>query len=109
MRTKSTVRVVPRSSCSHWPSPLADQRVARLLSTVLPGRFPSLALAVAAEAGGVISTVPPPDVGVGVGVGKGESVAVGVGVGVGTVTPVGENRLTSVTLLKVPTVLPWPT
>src|SRR6267378_2083126 len=35
----------PRASRIHWPSPCADQRVARLLSSVFCGRLPSFALA----------------------------------------------------------------
>src|SRR5438309_332493 len=35
----------PRSYRIHWPSPCADQRVARLLSSVFCGRLPSFALA----------------------------------------------------------------
>src|SRR5207249_7995724 len=35
----------PRSYRIHWPSPCADQRVARLLSSVFCGTLPSFALA----------------------------------------------------------------
>src|SRR5439155_23054799 len=35
----------PRSYWIHWPSPDADQRVARLLSSVFCGRLPSFPLA----------------------------------------------------------------
>src|SRR5436190_7330687 len=35
----------PRSYWIHWPSPDADQRVARLLSSVFSGRLPSFPLA----------------------------------------------------------------
>src|SRR5437879_4798709 len=35
----------PRSYWIHWPSPCADQRVARLLSSVFCGTLPSFALA----------------------------------------------------------------
>src|SRR5205809_102146 len=45
----------PMSSWSHAPSPLPDQRVARLLSTTLPGTLVSLVLAVTPEAPGVTS------------------------------------------------------
>jgi hypothetical protein len=99
---------------------LADQRVARLPSTALAGRFPSWVLEVTAAPPGVISTSPPAGVvGVGVGVG-GTGVAgvfvgvgvgitgVGVGVGVNTLIP---KTLTSVTLFMVALVLPmlpWP-
>src|SRR5438128_5499234 len=38
----------PRSYRIHWPSPCADQRVARLLSRVFCGTLPSLALATTA-------------------------------------------------------------
>src|SRR5438132_5182190 len=37
--------IAPRSYWIHWPSPDADQRVARLLSSVFCGRLPSFALA----------------------------------------------------------------
>src|SRR5690349_5035625 len=69
-RTLVTRRTMPRSYCAHCPSPLADQRVPRLLSTVFAGVLPSFVLAVTAEPGGVTSwDVPQPQaVGVGVGV-----------------------------------------
>src|SRR2546421_397208 len=35
----------PRSNRIHWPSPGADQRVARFLSSVFCGRLPSFPLA----------------------------------------------------------------
>src|SRR5690349_4376159 len=82
MRTRVTLRTLPRSSLIHSPSPTADQRVARLLSTTLPGTLASLVLAVTADAPGVTSTSFGGTVGVRVGVGVG--VAVGVGVTVGT-------------------------
>src|SRR6266705_4392565 len=41
----------PRSYRIHWPSPCADQRVARLLSSVFCGRLPSFALATTEVAG----------------------------------------------------------
>src|SRR5687767_14164353 len=101
-----TVRVAPRSSCSQAPSPLPDQRVARLLSTALPGTLPSFVLAVTPEAPGVISDVAGGvGVGVGVGVADGE---VGVGVGVGGVVPPDCQISISVTLFHVLTLLPWP-
>ena len=53
----------------------------------------------------------PPEVGVGVGVSTGGLVAVGVGVGVGVgggVVPGTAKMLTSLTLLKVVVLLPWP-
>jgi hypothetical protein len=65
-RTYDTLRGVPRSYWIHCPSPLADQRVARLPSTVLPGTLPSFVLAVTPPADGVMFViVPPPGVGVG--------------------------------------------
>jgi hypothetical protein len=93
------VRLVPRSYLIQCPSPFADQRVDRLLSTVLPGTLPSFVLAVTEPEPGVTSTSPPGgvvgvgvavgpgDVGVGVGVALGGFVGVGVGVGVGLVPP----------------------
>src|SRR5688500_5216260 len=81
--TKATVRSEPRSYWIQVPSPLPDHRVARSLSTVLPGTLASLVLAVTPEAGGVMSVKSPAGgfVGVGVGVGVGvDGVAVGVGV-----------------------------
>src|SRR5688500_15256916 len=54
MRTEPTEREVPRSNWIHCPSPFADQRVARLLSTVFWGRLPSWVLALtAAPVGGI--------------------------------------------------------
>jgi hypothetical protein len=85
--TDVTVRVEPRSYWIHCPSPLADQRVARLPSTVLAGRLPSLVLA---------ETLPPPGVML-------ETTGVGVGVGDG---PTSAKMLTSVTLFIVGFVLP---
>src|SRR5439155_507049 len=41
----------PRSYRIHWPSPCADQRVARVLSSVFCGRLPSFALATTEVAG----------------------------------------------------------
>src|SRR6266550_6492364 len=41
----------PRSYRIHWPSPCADQRVARLLSSVFCGALPSFALATTEAAG----------------------------------------------------------
>src|SRR5262245_43204302 len=52
---RETVFGPPRSSWIHAPLPLPDQRVARLPSTTLAGRFPSFVLAVTAEPAGVIS------------------------------------------------------
>src|SRR5262245_25734953 len=90
MPTRVTVRIDPRSSWIHCPSPLADQRVARLLSTTLPGRLPSFVLAVTPEALGVTSTSLAGVVAVGVGVGVGVTTTIGVGVGVGVgVGPAG--------------------
>src|SRR5687767_6756824 len=84
MRTRVTVRLVPRSYLIQWPSPFADQRVDRLLSTVLPGTLPSFVLAVTEPEPGVTSTSPPGGVvGVGVAVGPGPVVGVGEGVAVG--------------------------
>src|SRR5687767_5758127 len=86
MRTRVIVRLVPRSYLIQCPSPFADQRVDRLLSTVLPGTLPSFVLAVTEPAPGVTSTSPPAGVvGVGVGVGPVTGVGVGLGVGVGPV------------------------
>src|SRR5262249_51963154 len=53
--TKPTDFTEPRSNWSHCPSPLADQRVSRLLSTAFDGTLPSFALAVTPDAPGVIS------------------------------------------------------
>src|SRR4029079_877888 len=81
--------MLPRSSLIHCGSPMADQRVPRLLSTTFPGTFPSSVLALTAAAPGVTSTSPPVGiVGVGVGVAVGAGV-VGVGVGVGVAVGVG--------------------
>src|SRR5215208_5831778 len=44
--TKLTVFDDPRSRRIHWPSPCADQRVARLPSTAFAGTLPSSVLAV---------------------------------------------------------------
>src|SRR5688572_21357827 len=111
MLARVTVRTEPRSYLIHWPSPLADQRVARLPSTVLRGRLPSWVLAETAAPAGVISPSAAGGVGVGVEVAAGVGVgvpAIGVGVGVGgTVVP--EKTLTSLTLLNVVAVLPCPT
>src|SRR5207244_11656755 len=41
----------PRSYRIHWPSPYADQRVARLLSSVFCGTLPSFPLAVTESTG----------------------------------------------------------
>src|SRR5437762_194852 len=84
MRTRVTVRTVPRSSLIHCPSPLADQRVDQLLSTALPGTLPSLVLAVTPAAPGVTSTSAG-----GTGVAVGAEVAVGRGVGVGVAPGIG--------------------
>src|SRR5688572_93927 len=101
-----TTCVAPRSRRSHCPSPLADQRVDRLLSTALAGTLPSFVLAVTPEAPGVISDVAGGvGVAVGVGVTDGE---VGVGVGVGGVPPPDCQISISVTLFQVLTLLPWP-
>src|SRR5262245_23816769 len=99
MRTWLTVCVAPRSYWIQAPSPQPDQRVARLLSTVFAGKFPSFVLATTADAPGVTSTKDPDGVAVGVGVGNttgdvgvgvavGRAATVGVGVGVGTGAPV---------------------
>src|SRR5262245_18327470 len=109
MVTWVTVFVVPRSKRSHCPSPLADQWVARLPSTVFPGRLPSWVLAVTAPPGGVMSGLPGTPVAVGLGVGVGVDgglpvgVAVGVGVGEGIDAGAAEtaNTLISVTLFQV--------
>src|SRR5262245_43522930 len=110
-----TVRVVPRSYWIQAPSPLPDQRVVRLLSTVLAGTLVSLVFAVTPAPPGVTSTGVPPGVGVVVGVAVGVAVGVGVGVDVGVgvgvavgVGPLGAKMLTSVTLLKVEVVAPCP-
>jgi hypothetical protein len=87
MFTWLTVYIAPRSYWIQAPSPLPDQRVDRLLSTVLPGTFPSFVFAVTPEADGVISTTPGCVGVVGVGVGVALGGAVGVGVGVGTAAP----------------------
>src|SRR5688572_4086244 len=102
--------MAPRSYWIHAPSPLPDHRVARLPSTVLAGRFPSVVLAVTAEAPGVRSISEGTGVGDGEGLGVGLGVDVGVGVAVGVLTP--SITLTSVTLFHVAFVgslLPWPT
>src|SRR5688572_18522248 len=104
MRTRVTVWEAPRLNVIDWPSPLADQRVVRLLSTALAGTFPSFVLAEAPEPPGVISESPGTDVGVAVGVGVAPGVVgVGVGVAVGGVVgvavgPAAAKILTSVTL-----------
>jgi hypothetical protein len=92
-RTCPTVRGEPRSSSSHWPSPLADQRVDRLSSTALPGTFPSFVLAITPEAPGVMSVNVPPGVGVAVGT--------GVGVNGGGVLVDSANTWISATLFQV--------
>src|SRR5262245_14521829 len=81
---EASVYVDPRLKRIQAPSPLPDQRVARLLSTTLAGTLPSLVLAVTALPATGISKIPPgTGVGVRVGVGvTGAPVAVGVGVGV---------------------------
>src|SRR5262245_17612576 len=53
--TKPTDFTEPRSNWSHCPSPMADQRVSRLLSTAFDGLWPSSELAVTPDAPGVIS------------------------------------------------------
>src|SRR2546425_12350689 len=48
----------PRSYRIHWPSPCADQRVARLLSSVFCGTLPSFALATTDAAGSGARSAP---------------------------------------------------
>src|SRR5438093_694453 len=51
MLTPSIAATAPRSYLIHWPSPLADQRVARLLSSVFCGMLPSSPLAMTDSTG----------------------------------------------------------
>src|ERR1044072_6864991 len=55
MSTPVTLAELLRQNWIHWPSPLADQRVLRLLSSTLAGTLPSSELAVT----GVQAGVPP--------------------------------------------------
>src|SRR2546425_6607546 len=48
----------PRSYWIHWPSPCADQRVARLLSSVFCGTLPSFALATTEATGSAGRSAP---------------------------------------------------
>src|SRR3989449_9014959 len=55
MFTRLTAVSVPRSYRIHWPSPDADQRVARLLSSVFCGTLPSSPLATTDATGTALS------------------------------------------------------